>query len=203
MRELKIIKRNKMQEVFIKYIQRLLPTFISLFFLVTVFAYPLQGQVYMTESGHAEFDSSVPLHTFTGVSDHLVGKINLDDSTVDFYLDVNTLKTGISKRDKDMLETLNAEEFPFAEFFGKLKSPFDPDEEDPQEVVAAGKFTIHGETNNLNVKGTLQKTSDGLLLKANWTTNMEDYDIEPPGILFYRVSENIDIRIEALLTPSE
>jgi polyisoprenoid-binding protein YceI len=157
----------------------------------------------MTKTGHAEFDSSVPLHTFTGESDHLVGKINLDDSTVDFYLDVNTLKTGISKRDKDMLETLEAEEYPFAEFFGELTSPFDPNQEGPQEVTADGEFTIHGETRDITVDGTLEKTPEGLQLNTGWTLNMEDYDIEPPGILFYRVSEEIDIRIDALLKPTD
>lgn len=156
----------------------------------------------MTKKGHAEFDSSVPLHSFTGKSDHLVGKINLDDSTVDFYLDVNTLETGISKRDKDMLETLEAEKYPFAEFFGKLTSSFDPDIKEPQEVTAEGKFTVHGETQKITVTGTLKKVSGGLQLKASWSINMEDYDIKPPGILFYRVSENIDIRIDALLKPT-
>ncbi len=186
----------------LKKYQRLLFHFICLCILLFVSVLPLVGQEYETESGHAEFDSSVPLHSFTGESDHLIGKINLEDSTVDFFLDVNTLKTGIGKRDKDMLETLNAEEYPFAEFFGKLESPFNP-EEGSREVVAKGEFSIHGETRDLSVEGTIENTSEGLKLNAAWTIDMEDYNIEPPGILFYRVSEKIDIRIEALLTSSD
>lgn len=175
----------------------------SLFLVICFQPQQLWGQAYMTKSGHAEFDSSVPLHSFTGKSDHLVGKINLDDSTVDFYLDVNTLETGISKRDKDMLETLEAEEYPFAEFFGKLKSPFDPDKEGAQKVTVDGEFTVHGVTKEISVEGTLENLSEGLQLDAAWTLNMENYNIEPPGILFYRVSEEIDIRINALLKPTE
>lgn len=173
------------------------------FLLFTLIFHPQQllGQAYMTKSGHAEFDSSVPLHTFTGESDHLVGKINLDDSTVDFYLDVNTLETGISKRDKDMLETLNAEKYPFAEFFGKLKSPFDQAKNGTHEVTVEGEFTVHGNSQKTKINGTIEKTPDGLKVKAAWTLNITDYDIEPPGILFYRVSEEIDIRIDALLKP--
>lgn len=161
------------------------------------------GQAYMTESGHAEFDSSVPLHSFTGESDYLVGQINLEDSVVDFYLDVTTLETGINKRDKDMLETLEAEEYPFAEFYGKLASSFDPEQEGPQKMTAEGEFTIHGVTREASIDGTLEKTPEGLHLTASWTLNMEDYDVEPPGILFYRVSEEIDIKIEATLKPTE
>lgn len=160
------------------------------------------GQSFMTKSGHVEFDSSVPLHTFTGVSDRLVGKISLADSTVDFYVDVHTLETGIGKRDNDMLETLEAEKYPFAEFFGKLVSDFNPEVQKPQEVTVKGEFTVHGVSNPVTIDGTLQKTSEGLKVTADWTLNMKDYNIKPPGILFYRVSEKIDVSISATLAPT-
>ncbi|MCW9706339.1 YceI family protein [Aliifodinibius sp. 1BSP15-2V2] len=157
------------------------------------------SQSFMTKSGHVEFDSSVPLHSFTGVSDQLVGKISLADSTVDFYVDMHTIKTGISKRDEDMLETLEAEEYPFAEFFGKVTSPFDPNRSDPQKVTIEGKFSVHGVTNPLSIEGTLQKNGKELEATASWTLDMSDYKIKPPGILFYRVSEEVDISITASL----
>ncbi|WP_138429697.1 YceI family protein [Fodinibius saliphilus] len=160
------------------------------------------GQSYLTKSGHVEFDSSVPLHSFTGISDHLVGKIDLQSSLVDFYVDMHTVETGIGKRDRDMLKTLDAETHPFAEFYGKLISDFNPQNNQPQNVTVQGEFTVHGVSNTITIDGTLQKTSDGLRLQANWTLNMKDYNIKPPGILFYRVSEKIDIRISATLPPN-
>lgn len=159
------------------------------------------SQIFYTESGHIEFDSSVPLHTFTGKSDYLVGKINLADSTVDFYLDVHTLKTGIGKRDEDMLETLNAQKYPFAEFYGKLVSDFNAKSNKPQEVTVEGKFTIHGVSRPITVTGIMQKTNKSLKLTADWIINMKDYNIKPPGILFYRVSEKIPVSISAILSP--
>ena len=157
------------------------------------------SQSYLTKSGHVEFDSSVPLHSFTGVSDRLVGKISLPDSTVDFYVDVNTLETGIGKRDRDMLKTLDAENHPFAEFYGKLVSDFNPQNNDPQKVIVEGQFTVHGVSKPVTIDGTLQKTNNGLRVDADWTLNMKDYNIKPPGILFYRVSEKIDLSISATL----
>lgn len=175
------------------------------FILIGIVLVPVRAdaQAFKTEKGTAEFHSKVPLHTFTGRSDHLTGMINLADSTVDFYIDLNTLETGISKRDKDMRNTLETEEYPFAEFYGKLVSVFDPDNEEPQEVTVRGEFTIHGVSRELEVEGTLQPVGNGLRLTAVWTLNIEDYDIEPPGILFYRVNENQDIEIDAQLNPTE
>ena len=60
------------------------------------------AQSYFTDAGTAIFHSKVPLHSFSGTSENLTGLINLDDKTVDFYLDLATLDTGNGKRDKDL-----------------------------------------------------------------------------------------------------
>lgn len=161
-----------------------------------------QDQVYMTQEGHAEFISEVPLHTFTGESDHLVGKIALSDSIIDFYVDLNTIETGIAKRDKDMRETLEVKKYPFAEFYGKLVSDFDTSSSEVQDARVQGTFKVHGISKEVTIDGTLQMTDEGLRVKASWTLNLNDYNIEPPGILFYRVDKNQDITIEALLKPT-
>lgn len=157
--------------------------------------------IYYTDSGYAEFASSVPLHSFTGESDHLTGMIDLEENIVDFYLDLNTLKTGIDRRDQDMYETLNVNEYPFAEFTGSIQSDFDAESTEPQQVVVEGEFTVHGETREINIEGQMQMQDNRLHLEAEWILLLEDYNIEPPGILFYRVNDEQEIRIEAELTP--
>ncbi|MDZ7773998.1 MAG: YceI family protein [Balneolaceae bacterium] len=159
------------------------------------------AQAFRTESGHVAFHSSVPLHAFTGTSETLNGRISLADSTVDFYVDLITLETGIAKRDKDMRQTLETEEHPFAEFYGKLTTPVNLQAEGAQQVSAEGTFTIHGISREITVEGTLNRTPEGLAVEASWTLNMTDYDIKPPGILFYRVSEEIEIELQATLQP--
>lgn len=165
---------------------------------------PETEHVYYTDSGHAEFTSSVPLHTFTGKSDHLTGMIDFESNVVDFYLDLETLKTGNRRRDHDVYHrTLNVEEYPFAEFTGSLDIPFDTTSLESQIVTVTGNFSIHGVTQNRMVEGTLQKVDGGFQLNSEWTLNITDYEIKPPGILFYRVDEEMDVRVEALLLPRE
>ncbi|MEX0662764.1 MAG: YceI family protein [Balneolaceae bacterium] len=157
----------------------------------------------MTDSGYAEFTSHVPLHSFTGKSNHLTGMIDPSERVVDFYIDLNTLKTGIGKRDRDMYSTLNVEEHPFAEFTGTLNSPIDMESTEKQTVEVTGDFTIHGVSREVTIPGTIQKNEDHLLLEAEWTLNLNNYNIEPPGILFYRVNEEQEVRIEATLLPQD
>lgn len=173
----------------------------SSLFILMLAAFPLFGQSFKTDTGFVEFESEVPLHSFTGSSRHLVGKINLSTSVVDFYIDLTTIETGIGKRDKDMRKTLETDRFPFAEFYGELVSDFDTQSGKPQPARARGTFTMHGVSREITVEGTLQLTDKGLRVEASWVINIEDYNIEPPGILFYRVDEEQDILIKALLTP--
>ncbi|MEX0780209.1 MAG: YceI family protein [Balneolales bacterium] len=159
--------------------------------------------IYYTDNGSVEFISTVPLHEFTGKSDHLTGMINFEENIIDFYLDLNSLKTGNERRDRDMYRTLHTDEHPFAEFTGELASPFDENSSEIQNVTVKGEFTLHGITRDKTVEGTLQKHVNGIRLEAEWVQDITDHNIEPPGILFYRVRDEMDVIIEAMLQPTE
>lgn len=176
---------------------------LQILFSLMILSLPVQAeaQVYYSETGHAEFTSSVPLHSFKGSSDHLTGMIDFGKNLVDFYLDLETLDTGNNMRDNDMYETLNVEEHPFAEFTGSLQASFDTTSAEEQNVSVQGEFTIHGVTRTKTVNGTLQKVEEGIQLQAEWVLDISNYNIEPPGILFYRVDEKMDVRIDVLLKP--
>lgn len=176
-----------------------------LLFLFILMIHPLslaeEDVIFYTEAGYAEFTSSVPLHSFSGKSENLTGMIDLEENIVDFYLDLNTLKTGIGRRDRDMYRTLNVEEHPFAEFTGSVATPFDENSFEEQLVTVEGEFTLHGVTRQVRIDGFLQNRDDGLYLNSEWIIELSDYEIEPPGILFYRVDEEQGVKIEALLQP--
>lgn len=158
-----------------------------------------ESTLFYTESGTATFTSSVPLHSFTGRSEHLTGMIDLEENVVDFYLDLSTLETGLRRRDRDMRRTLDVEQYPFAEFTGQLQERFDPNRSESQPVTVVGEFSIHGVTQSVEIQGTLTPTEGGVRLQAGWTLRLEAYGIEPPGLLFYRVQQEQGIEIQTTL----
>lgn len=171
--------------------------------LILFMSSTMVAQSFKTEEGKATFYSKVPLHNFEGNSENLTGLINLENNTVDFYIDLETLDTGNGKRDKDMRLTLDTKKYPFAEFTGKLNSDFDPESSEVQNVSVTGTFKIHGHEKEIDVDGTLQMTEDGLKLTAGWILDLTDYKIKPPKILFIKVDKNQEIKIEAILKPTE
>jgi polyisoprenoid-binding protein YceI len=158
-----------------------------------------QAQVYQHDKGHVEFLSNVPLHSFIGESELLVGQVNLSQNTVDFYVDLNTLDTGNGKRDKDMRKTLETGKYPFAEFFGSFEALPDSTSNSPQDMVVEGKFTIHGVTQSIRVPGVVTFSPTGLRVQASWSLMLDDYQIEPPRLLLLKVDEEQVITIDILL----
>lgn len=173
------------------------------FIFGALFAVSGFAQSFYTEEGTAIFYSKVPLHSFSGTSNTLTGLINLADSTVDFYLDLETLDTGNGKRDKDMKLTLDTKNHPYGEFFGKLTSDFDQNSMVEQEVTVEGVFKIHGKEKEVLVEGTLRPDGEALHLKASWILNLDDYNIVPPKLLFIKVDQAQEIEINAILAIKE
>jgi polyisoprenoid-binding protein YceI len=161
---------------------------------------PLLAQNYYAENGTANFTSSVPLYEFTGTSEQLTGLINLTDNSVDFYLDLETLDSGIKKRDKDMRLTLKTKKFPFTEFYGSLLDSVDLTNLNPQRIRTRGNFSIHGVTREVDVEGEITVEQNALHITANWEIRLDDFDIVPPSLLIVKVDQiqkiSIDIRLD-------
>lgn len=177
-----------------------------LLLLVTVVNYSesVKAQSFEANDGYVEFISRAPLLEFKGVSDHLSGLIDLDQNLIDFYVDLNTLETGIRRRDRDMRSTyLKTDQFPFAEFSGELVSEFDPLSEQEQPVTAMGLFTIHGVAREMEVEGTLEPRGDSLILRASWTVLLEDHNIDRPRVLFYELADEQRVNIDITLNKTE
>lgn len=162
---------------------------------------PASAQTYASDRGSVTFTSRVPLHTFTGTSQHLNGQLDLGTRSVDFYVDLETLETGIGKRDRDMRETLETDRYPFAEFTGRLVSSFDASQRGPQRARVEGTFTLHGVSRPLVVLGTVQRTQSGLRVRASWEVRLDDHRITPPRLLLMRVDEVQAVEIDILLRP--
>lgn len=158
------------------------------------------AQKYFADSGYIEFESRAPALTFIGVSQNLTGLVDLSRGSVDFYLDLNTIDTGIELRNRHMRESyLETAKFPFAEFLGFLTEPFERNGNIPVEVAAKGTFTIHGVAREIEVKGTLSPECNTIRLEASFTVNLEDHNISRPRIVFYELSDTQQVSLNILL----
>jgi len=175
----------------------------TLFVLAIIFSvYDSAAQeIWATDSGFVEFTSRVPFFEFNGQSEQVTGQINAADSTVDFYVDLETLRTGNGKRDKDMRITLNTHNHPFAEFYGKLLTPFDSAIQGQVPASVSGLFTLNGISRPIVIDGSLDISHDEIRLEASWILRLDDYSIQPPKLLVLKVDQDQSVSLSVVLKP--
>ena len=169
-----------------------------LFLIVFFSSTSAQSQTFSTSDGYAKFDASTSISNYSGETNSLIGKINLQSKEISFSLPVDSIKTGIAARDRDMYKLLETGQYPNMVFQGKLVSEFNTGD-DQQKATAKGTLTIRNETREITVEGTLQKTGGGLQLEAGWTLLLSDYNIDRPSKFFAKVRDEHKITISILL----
>lgn len=159
------------------------------------------SQEFTTDKGSVTFLSKASLNEFTGESEKLQGLVDLDKNLLDFYIDLNTLKTGIGLRDRHMRENyLETQKFPYAEFTGKIAGGPELKVGETRRVKAIGKFKIHGVERNIEVPGTIKRINDSTLeLEAEFKLLLGDYKIDIPKVMFYELSEEQTVTIKSQL----
>lgn len=172
------------------------------FILALFLSYSASGQEFLTKNGEVTFLSKAPLNEFEGKSDFLNGLIDIDKNLLDFFLDLNTLKTGIGLRDSHMRENyLETDQYPFAEFTGKITLMPELLIGERMPVKATGTFKIHGVERQVEVSGSLTKIQNGKVeLNGSFTIKLSDYKISIPNLIFYELAEEQKVTIKATLT---
>lgn len=163
--------------------------------------FSVKAQSFFADDGYVEFISRAPLLEFKGKSDNLTGKINFDENTVDFFVDLNTLNTGNRRRDRDMRNVyLKTEQFPFAEFYGAMLNQVDLARAEKQPIAVRGEFTIHGVEKEMTINGSITPNGEEILVEAYWTVLLKDHNIDRPSVVFYELSEEqqVNIRINLI-----
>ncbi|MCH8558005.1 MAG: YceI family protein [Balneolia bacterium] len=175
----------------------------AIILLFTVSLCPdLFGQQLEVDSGEVTFFGSTQIENFSGVTEDVTGSLNLETGEFNFKVDLRSLDTGNSRRDRNMHEDyLETDEYPYAEFTGSLASIPDFDNGEEHEVKAQGTFLLKEISRDIEVTGSL--TYDGnegfWRIKAGFTTLLSDYDISRPRVLIVRMRDEVELDVNLVL----
>jgi len=152
-----------------------------------------------------KFTSSTPVLDFDGVTNKIDGYIywegeNLfeDKNEIYFEVDLNSIETGIGKRDRDMREdVLETEKWPKTSFRGNIQNVV-PNETVLNEyvVTAIGNMFIHGHEKKMEIKAKIEINDKSMNVTCDYSVFLKDYEIEAPSLLaFIKVSEEIKLHL--------
>ncbi len=174
-----------------------LPLFILVLFLMGPNL--ISAQIYTVESGSAFFKAKMPLNSYTGKSDQLYGTIDFKTGVMDFSVPLNSIETGIEKRNKHMYELLNSEQYPTVTFKGILRKIPNRTLQTKQAIMADGDFALAGTTQKVTISMDFTPEEKGLKMTASWSVLITDYNLERPSFMFIKVKDKHDLSVDALL----
>ncbi len=95
---------------------------------------------------------------------------------------------------------METEKYPKSTFQGKV-SGYDPNATGTQNVSSKGKLTIHGETKEVEIPGTIEKQGEKLLMKSKFIVKLEDYKITIPQLLWQNIAEQVEVTVDFTFKP--
>jgi hypothetical protein len=87
---------------------------------------------------------------------------------------------------------LESDKFPKASFSGIVGQL-------NESATATGTLKIHGESNKVEVTGSLEKTKYSVIINANFIIQLKDYKIKIPRVVMYNIAEEIEVTVKAEL----
>lgn len=163
------------------------------------------AQKMMTRTGEIKFEATMP-----GALDDIAA-INstvsciLDQATGDFVALalVKAFKFKAPLMEEHFNENyIESSKFPKATFKGKITN-FDASKINVSKTSydLEGDLTMHGVTNKIKTKITLFLSSGKLNANANLIVKIKDYKIDIPSIVKNKISDNVNMKINFVLTP--
>jgi polyisoprenoid-binding protein YceI len=154
---------------------------------------------FSTSSGHTSFFSETPTENISAVNRKgqaiitSAGEIAVRMNMREFVFPNKLMQEHFNEN------YIESDRYPVATFSGKLDQVPDWSKNGNFEVVAQGKLTIHGVTQNRQIKGQLVVKDGKVGLKSVFIVALVDHDIDVPKIVFVKIAQEIQVKLDFTL----
>jgi len=140
------------------------------------------------------FFSTAPLEDIRAISTKGRSAINLSTGEIAFSISINSFEFERSLMQEHFNEKyMESEKFPKANFSGTIKNWEYGKSIDT--VVTIGKLTIHGVTQDILARGSVEFEKKKLFITAKFNVKLQDFGIEVPSLMFQKIAETVEVTI--------
>ena len=159
--------------------------------------------IFLTRKAHISFYSSAPIEDIQAQSDQAVSAINTSTGDIYFKVRINSFQfpNGLMQEhfNDDYLES---EQYPYAEFKGKISDPAGLKTRGRRTVTIQGNLTIHSVTRPYTVQGDLSVDSTGIAAHSIFNVSLKDHGIKIPTIVMHHIAEVVKVTVTADYLPA-
>jgi hypothetical protein len=164
---------------------------ISIFFIVLSFA--ANAQQYLTKEAEISFFSEAPIEDMSAKNTKVSAVYDDETKQLVFQLNISDFIFPKPLMQEHFNENyLESDKFPKASFSGIVGQL-------NESATATGTLKIHGESNKVEVTGSLEKTKYSVIINANFIIQLKDYKIKIPRVVMYNIAEEIEVIVKAEL----
>lgn len=159
------------------------------------------SQKYSIDKSQVSFFSDAAIEDITAENKKASGIFNAASSDIAFSIPIIEFQFAKALMKEHFNEKyMDTEKYPKSTFQGKI-SGFDPKATGRQSVKATGKLTIHGETKDIDVPGTVEKQGDNYVMKSKFIVKLEDYKITIPQLMWQKIAEQVEVTLDFTFKP--
>jgi len=161
--------------------------------MLIFFVTNLYSQRFITKSAEISFFSEAPIEDISAKNNKVSAVYDDETKQLVFQLSISDFIFPKPLMQEHFNENyLESDKFPKASFSGNIGKL-------NKVSIATGILKIHGESNEVEVRGILVINNDGVMIDATFTIQLKDYNIKIPKIVMYNIAEAIEVTIKAQL----
>jgi len=159
------------------------------------------SQKYSAEKSFVSFYSHATIEDITAENTKSVSIFNAATGDIAFSIPIKEFEFAKSLMKEHFNEKyMDSEKFPKSTFQGKITG-FDSKATGPQSLNATGKLTIHGETKEVDLPGTIEVQGTNLSMKSKFIVKLEDYKIAIPQLMWQNIAEQVEVTVDFTYKP--
>ena len=163
-------------------------TLILIFFVTNLYS-----QRFITKEAEISFFSEAPIEDISAKNNKVSAVYDDETKQLVFQLNISDFIFPKPLMQEHFNENyLESDKFPKASFSGIVAQL-------NESTTATGTLKIHGESNEVEVKGILVKSNDSVMIDATFRIQLKDFNIKIPKIVMYNIAEEIELTIIAKL----
>ena len=169
--------------------------------IASLFTFSSWAQKYVTEKAFVSFFSDAAIEDITAENKAASGIFNSATNDIAFAIPIKDFEFAKSLMKEHFNEKyMDTEKYPKSTFRGKI-SGFDTKADGMQNVKATGQLTIHGQTKDIDVPGTIEKQGDKLIMKSKFIVKLEDYKVKIPQLMWQNIAEQVEVTLDFTFSP--
>ena len=171
-----------------------------LILICLLFSTQLIAQQYYTNKGKVSFFSEAPIENISAINEDVSAIVDSQTGGFAFRLKIEDFTFPNSLMQEHFNESyLESEKYPLSTFTGVIDNFSNLDLSTKQNLKVYGSLSMHGISKDAQMKATAQMINDELHISSTFDVALEDYDIDIPKIMMYKIAEVIQVVVDMKL----